>query len=276
MRNRAACSRQTQKRRTVKGPENMNRWIIRIANSIVTFVTLAVLLAGGFYAGYAIWDNNRIYAEAGDVQADMIRIKPEEEGAGEGASLGELLKINPDVCAWVTMDRTAIDFPVLQGEDNMSYINRDVYGNFALAGSIFLDSRNKKDLSDTYSLLYGHHMDHSNMFGDLDLYKDEEFFRANRTGCLLLPEGSRDLEVLCLFLVKSDDRILFRPQESSKDVAGILDYAEEKAVYLNEDVLEKLRGEETPGLLGLSTCSSEFTDARIVLLCRMTDGDKQQ
>ena len=34
-----------------------------------------------------------------------------------------------------------IDYPILQGEDNLSYINTDVYGSFALAGSIFLDSR---------------------------------------------------------------------------------------------------------------------------------------
>ena len=190
----------------------MNRWILKIANSIVTFTVVVILLIAGLYAGYALWDNNRIYAEAEDVQADMLKLKPKEEEPGKGASFEELMKINHDVCAWITIDHTAIDFPVLQGEDNLSYINRDVYGNFALAGSIFLDSRNVNDFSDAYSLLYGHHMDHSNMFGDLDLFKDEKFFRENRTGKLLLPDASYGLEVLCVMMVQASDPVIFQPQ----------------------------------------------------------------
>ena len=68
------------------------------------------------------------------------------------ASFEELLAINPDVCAWVSLDNTKVDYPVLQGANNMIYLNQDVYGDFALAGSIFLDSRNDRTFSDRYSL----------------------------------------------------------------------------------------------------------------------------
>lgn len=250
----------------------MNRWIIKTANSIVTFVLVIVLLIAGLYAGYAIWDNQRIYAQADDVREDMLKLKPREEEPGKGASFEDLMKINSDVCAWLTIDNTAIDFPILQGQDNLTYINRDVYGNFALAGSIFLDSRNARDFSDAYSLLFGHHMDHSNMFGDLDLFKEEKFFRENRTGKLLLPDRSYPLEVLCVILVQSDDDILFEPQESSGNMNTVLSYVAENALYQNTDVLETMRMEENPKLLGLSTCSTEFTDARTIVLCRMIEG----
>ena len=36
----------------------------------------------------------------------------------ESPSLQELQKINPDVCAWLTVDGTKIDYPVVQGETN--------------------------------------------------------------------------------------------------------------------------------------------------------------
>ena len=55
----------------------------------------------------------------------------------ESPSLQELQKINPDVCAWLTVDGTKIDYPVVQGETNLEYINQDIYGEFALSGSIF-------------------------------------------------------------------------------------------------------------------------------------------
>ena len=120
------------------------------------------------YSAYALWDNSQVYAAADNVQAELLQFKP-KAGADNGASFEELLGINPDVCAWVTLDNTAIDYPVVQGEDNFTYVNTDVYGDFSLAGSIFLDVNCDKNFTDPYSLLYGHHMEESKMFGDLDL-----------------------------------------------------------------------------------------------------------
>ena len=42
---------------------------------------------------------------------------------------------------------------VVQGESNFTYLNTDVYGSFALAGSIFLDVDCDADFSGRYSLL---------------------------------------------------------------------------------------------------------------------------
>ena len=76
----------------------------------------------------------------------------------------------------------------MQGETNLEYLNLDVCGNFALAGSIFLDTRNERDFSDPHSILYGHHMENSAMFGDLDLYKDEECCLTHAALRLYTPE----------------------------------------------------------------------------------------
>ena len=127
----------------------------------------------------------------------MLKLKPAEDSP----SFEELLAINPDFKGWVTLDGTNIDHPILQGKTNLSYINTDVYGNFSLAGSVFLDSRNNGNFEDTYSLLYGHHMENSKMFGDLDLYKEERFFRENQTGKLILPDRIYKLEIFASLIV---------------------------------------------------------------------------
>ena len=247
------------------------RLFLKACNALVNLVVILALILSGSYAAYALWDNNQVLDAASDVQADMIKLKPEivPEAEDNSASFAELLALNPDVVGWISMDNTRVDFPILQGTSNLTYINTDVYGNFALAGSIFLDSRNHRDFTDSYSLLYGHHMANGNMFGDLDLYKDEAFFRDNRTGTLILPDKTFNLEIISCMLVGASDDYIFEPDSTRYNIKSLLQYAQTKSLHVNEDVLN--RAIETEGLqiLALSTCSSEFTDARTIVLTVM-------
>ncbi|MDO5400373.1 MAG: class B sortase [Eubacteriales bacterium] len=245
----------------------MARFLINAVNSLISLVVALGLMLSGTYAGYALWDNNRIYAAAEDVQADMLKMKPKVEEGQQGPTFAELLAVNPDVCGWVTLDNTGIDYPVLQGETNLTYINTDVYGNFALAGSIYLDSRNDPTFADPYSLLYGHHMDNSRMFGDLDLYKDKQFFDENTTGTLLLPEGAYKLEIFACLLVPASDDFIFEPTRWQTDISGLLDHVRSSALHYREDTLAALA--DNPKVLALSTCATEFTDARTIVLAEM-------
>lgn len=248
----------------------MARMILKAANSFLNLVVILVLCLAGTYAGYALWDNNQVYAAAEHVQDSMIKMKPVVSDTEEGASFEELLAVNPDVCAWVSVDNTNIDFPVLQGETNLTYINRDVYGKFALAGSIFLDSRNDREFHDLVSLLYGHHMDQSDMFGDLDKFKDETFFNDNRTGQLILPDRVYDLEIFACMLVEASEDTIFDPHEYGADINKLLNLTEQNAMHYDADKLSGLR--KTSGqnqILLLSTCSTEFTDARTIVLAEM-------
>lgn len=144
----------------------MTRTLIRALNGLLSAVVALSLVVCMLYAGYALWDNRQIYAAAENVRDDMLRLKPrvperQGEAEPEGPSFAELRAINPDVCAWLTMDNTMIDYPVLQGESNLSYISTDVYGNFSMPGSIFLDYRCDNTFRSPYALLYGHHMAHA-------------------------------------------------------------------------------------------------------------------
>ena len=256
----------------------MSKAFLKLANGLISLAVAIALVVAGGYAAYCLWDNNQIYAAAENVQEELLHLKPqitEAEGEESGPTFGELLAINEDVRAWVTLDGTKIDHPVLQGETNLDYINTDVYGNFALAGSIFLDARNDSGFADPYSLLYGHHMENSGMFGDLDLYKDAEFFEENQTGTLILPSRAYSLEVFaCLLVSASEDRI-FNPSTWDTRVEGLLDFAEAEALNSDSEAIARLRERieagENPQVLAFSTCSYEFTDARTIVLAAMND-----
>ena len=81
------------------------------------------------------------------------------------SALIALKKKYPDVYAWIVVTGTNIDYPVLKGETNDTYIRTDYKGNPANGGSIFVDYK----MSDTYNLnlntvVYGHNMTGGNMF----------------------------------------------------------------------------------------------------------------
>lgn len=250
-----------------------HRTVLRAANSLFNLVVILLLLAAGSYSAFALWDNQRIYAAAGDVQADMMKLKPEVITTEEdsGADFSELLAVNPDVCGWITLDNTNVDYPVLQGETNFTYINTDVYGNFALAGSIFLDTRCSKEFTDPYSLIYGHHMADSKMFGDLDLYKDETFFQENTTGSLVLPGKAYQLEIIACLLVPASEDHIFEPTTwQDSNISRLLEFVENNALNLHDEIMRELKAAEDPfKMLALSTCSYEYTDARTIVLTWM-------
>ncbi len=241
------------------------RACVRAVNSFVSLVVILALIVFGSYSAYALWDNRQIYNAAQNVQLEIRKLKPAVE-AEDGPSFEELLAVNPDVKAWVTMDGTKIDYPILQGSSNLSYINTDVYGNFALAGSIFLDCRNSGEFTDTYSLVYGHHMANSNMFGDLDLYRDPGFFRRHTTGTLITKDGVYDLSVAAVLMVKaSEERIFEVPWDQNPD--QLIAFTRENAELINDNMPEL--GSPVQ-FFALSTCSSDFTDARTIVLTTMT------
>lgn len=250
---------------------NIHRHIIRFADSLVNMIVLILMLIVGSYCVYCLWDNQQIFAQAEDVQADMIKLKPvvAETEEDEGASFDELLAVNEDVRAWLTLDGTEIDYPILQGEDNLEYINKDVYGDFALAGSIYLDTRCDGSFQWRYSLLYGHYMARREMFGDLELYKDETFFEENNTGVLILPDRVYDLEIFCCLLTDDEEEAIFTPDKWQYNIKGLLTYAEQNAMHLNEELLAEARENKDTQILALTTCSYEFEDARTVVLAIM-------
>ncbi|MBQ8556027.1 MAG: class B sortase [Clostridia bacterium] len=254
----------------------MQRRIIRFLNSIVSAVVAVVLVLMLLYSAYALWDNQHVYLLADSVQNDLLAFKPQEEEEA-APSFEELQAINPDVNAWLTMEGTHIDFPVVQGSNNFEYLSLDVYGNFSLAGSIYLDSRNSRTYTDAYSLLHGHHLDQGRMFGDLDLYKQRDFFDAHTTGTLLMPEGRYALDVIAYLLVDATDSVIFAPQRWTQDAADVLDFAKEKAVFIHEDAMQRALGvpSDEVRLLCLATCSTEYTDARTIILCLMTRAEQE-
>ena len=237
----------------------------READRILTLLTYFVLSLVILYASYAMWDNYQILNGA-RADKSLLKFKPEISASGGGMSFAEILGVNRDVRAWLTLEDTGVDYPIVQGVDNYEYLNKDVYGNFALAGSLFLDSRNSGDFTDSYSLIYGHHMDANAMFGGLDHYCEKSFFDMHQKGTLILEHTAYDIDLFAAISADAFDEIVFDPTGSAGNTEPLLEFIRTQAVqYREPDLPADAR------ILGLSTCSDTSTNARIIVFGVLSD-----
>ena len=184
-----------------------------------------------------------------------------------------LKKINPEIIAWIRIPDTRIDYPVVQGETNLEYINQDIYGEFALSGSIFLDSRNDRKFIDSYSLLYGHHMDNGAMFGDVMNYKEKEYFESHKTGTLYLNEQLEKIQWFACVETDAYDEVIYNPQDYKKEnLEELMEYIKAHAVQYR--LPEKKGKEGRDRIIGLSTCSNDQTNGRVILYGFLYDRDR--
>lgn len=244
----------------------MSRMVLKLLNQVYGWIIGIVLTAAVAYAGYSIWDNFQIYQAAEDVQDQIRKLKP-DDNTKNGPGFDELRALNGEVVGWITVDGTNIDYPVLQGDTNLVYMNRDVYGNFSLAGSIFLDIRNQADFSDNYSLIYGHNMDEHLMFGDLALFKDKTFFQKNTTASLMLPGETREFQVAAVLQLSAGTDEIFNPDHWKDSLSGLGEFLEANSIWYHTKLLEQLKAKpEQMEAVSLVTCSDGSTNDRTVLI----------
>ena len=105
---------------------------------------------------------------------------------------------NPDVVAWIQIPALeGVDYPVVMGEDNAYYVNRNWEKAESEEGAIFLDFRNRSDFSQPHNILYGHCMKDGTMFQPLGQWEKESFLTGNdRTVLLYLPDEVRVYEII--------------------------------------------------------------------------------
>lgn len=86
----------------------------------------------------------------------------------------KLVAINQDVKAWINIDNTNINYPIVQTDNNEYYLKRDINKNYSSCGSIFLDCDSSSDFTDKNTVIYGHNLLNGKMFADLEKIVNEE------------------------------------------------------------------------------------------------------
>ena len=235
----------------------------RVGNRILSIMAGILILLMLSYGVYSLWDTYKIYANS-FADEELLKFRPTDDGE-DNPTLKDLKKLNPDVKAWIQVPKTNIDYPVVQGQDDMEYINKNVYGEFELSGAIFLSCLNKDDFSDPYNLVYGHNMKIGGMFADVADFTNKEYFETHQKGKLYLTDATRKIRFFACMKVTAADAKIYHPDGYRKEnLKDLLDYIQANAVqYRDVNVADE------NSLIALSTCSEAETNGRVVLIGKL-------
>lgn len=215
---------------------------------------------------------------------------PSKYPAGMLSRFESLYDINPDIVGWIKIDglyvddkapedelTLAVNYPVLQSDDNDYYLAHDFYGSTKDYGSIYADYR--ADLSaDSRSdnvTLYGHDMATGYYFARLHKYNDRsdaEFVSEHRVIDFYSLFSEDRYIIFACFLTgiyeDDDNQPLFR-YHSTVDFDDIadFDYWYKNVMYRNYYITD-IDCNMDDEYLTLSTCSYEISDSRFVVVAR--------
>ena len=195
------------------------------------------------------------------VKLDEKKILPE---------LKDIYKMNKDLVAWLSIDDTTIDYPVVQRpKDNEFYLHHDFFRKDNENGQIILDAK-CDPYTPSYNLVVsGHHMRNRSMFGCMDDFKQQSYYENHKfvTFDTLMRRGT--YVIFAAFYSADYDEYEdgFRYNADLRykiDVDMWLDEVEENNIYDTD--IPVAFGDE---FLTLTTCDhSRRDDGRFVLICR--------
>ena len=219
-------------------------------------IALAVLVIAGI-----VWIAFKVvgYNQAQQVYHEIEAAYASQPVDGDPSSIdfSDLQEKYPNAVGWLKMDDVDVSYPIMHGTDNEYYLDYGPDGEYNLAGSVFMDYRNKS-FNDLHVLLYGHNMMDESMFGPLDEYTSEQFYRSG-TGAFTVftPDASYRYKIFAVNVVGPTDSVYQTGYQNPTVFSGYVKQLKENSMY---DTGVEVSGADH--VVTLSTCSA---DDRLVL-----------
>lgn len=211
--------------------------------------------------------NNLIENIANDASLPQANVETERI-----KKIKELQKENSDIVAWIQIENSKINYPVLQGQDNEYYMTHAYNKEYSKDGSLFLDKSYDWNKPSTNLLIYGHNnIGSTEMFVDLMNYKEEEYYNTHKTIRLTTAKEDAEYEIIAVFLSRvyyKSEKDVFRyyffiDAENEQEFNEYVNNAKEASLY-NIEAISKY-GDQ---LLTLSTCSYHTEDGRLAVVAK--------
>lgn len=210
---------------------------------------------------------------AEETQVEEAAQAEEEMEEKTPAILGKYIELheeNADMVGWLSIPGTAIDYPVMQKTGNEFYLHHDFYGEENRHGCLFV-----KDIADVNTprdcfIIYGHNMKDGTMFGNLDEYRSEEYYKEHSHLKFDSLYEEREYEIMAVFL----SHVYKEGEEGFRYYDFYTADTEEAFQEFYENVMENalydtgVTAAYGDTFLMLSTCAYHEEDGRLVVVAK--------
>ena len=172
----------------------------------------------------------------------------------------ELKQKNSDTVAWLKVENTNIEYPIVQANNNSYYLTHNFDKKYNVAGWIFADYKNKLDGTDRNIVVYGHNMRNNSMFGSLKDVITEEWYNneENKYITFVTENEYQTYQVFSVYQIKTEDYYI-QTEFKSNEFTEFIDTITKRS---KKDFGINVSKEDT--ILTLSTCSNN-NKYRVVL-----------
>lgn len=183
----------------------------------------------------------------------------------------ELQKENEDVKAWIKINDTNINYPVVQANDNDYYLYRNYKKENSNYGSIFIDSNSNIEYPNSNIIMYGHNMKDGSMFKDLLKYADEEYYNNHKYIEFVTNTSSSTYEIIAVFksrIFYKNEKNVFRYYQctnlnNEQDYNYYVNNSKELSLY--DTGVNAEYGEQ---IITLITCEYSSENGRMVVVAK--------
>jgi sortase B len=185
--------------------------------------------------------------------------------------LAPLYEQNPDLAGWLTIDGTVIDYPVMfRPDDEDYYLTHGFDGQTDKNGCLLIQAGCDPFTSGGNTIIHGHNMKSGKMFGDLDEYKKEAYWKEHLVIRFDTLYERGEYEIVAVFLSqvyrRNDDAFKYYEFFGAGSQAEFDEfYSNIKALALYDTGVTAQYGDS---FITLSTCSYHVENGRLVVVAR--------
>lgn len=181
-----------------------------------------------------------------------------------------LMGINSEVCGWITIDGTKIDYPIVNALDGEKdyYLHHNLERNESSSGTIYVDYRcnslnnDTKDLNDI-TFIYGHHSKNGKMFSNICNYNEPDYINDHPYGVIYTPDGYAYKVTFFAGKIHSgeSDKLVFVDSLSEEDYDDYIEYLKTYSTFESD-----VTPEYGDKIVGLVTCEyTQGSNSRYIL-----------
>lgn len=225
----------------------------------VVLIVLGIVLF--LVAGFLFITSQLGYREAQETYTELQQYAvSSDEGDGvPNVDFDSLSAINSDIVGWIYIPGTVVNYPVVQTDDNTTYLTQLFDGSGNGSGTIFMDMADTAPgLIDQQTTIYGHHMYDGSMLKLIDNTTDQTEFDKIQTVYYITPDYTYTLKPLFTAQVEDTYLDVRRPNflDEGTSLTGYLEDLFGSASAQASDASERIQSADK--VVSLVTCAGEI------------------
>ena len=235
---------------------------------LVKFIVIFFIIISIVISSYCLILIIKDMKEEETNESDLIELENtiiKEKEDNKTIDWNELKSINEDIVAWIEIENTPVNYPILKDNGNLYYLKQKKKKKYNSNGSIF--TLNKDFIQDDEVIIYGHNMRNKTMFSILGNYLNTIFLKEHQIIKIYTENKNYIATIFSCYSIGAD--------EESNNIRK-LNYEGRISYYKSKSNIDTKNIDDTGKIIKLSTCSyinakTTPTDQRYYVVAMMKE-----